>query len=317
MERIQREYNYSDVYLVPNKCIVNSRSECDTSIMLGKHKFIMPLIAANMKSVVNEETCEFFSKHGWFYIMHRYGIDQVKFIDRMQQQGYVASISVGVNEESFNQLKEIKNAKLHPEFITVDIAYIFSPKGEKMIKYIRENYPESFLIAGNMTTAEAVVEVTSWGAMACKLFVGPGHACTTKLASGFTRPTISTLLECSKFASVPLIADGGITVPGDISKACAAGASLVMAGSIFSGFDQSSTEIITIDGKKVCCYFGSASEFNKTEKKHVEGTKVLIEYKGDMTPYLSYLQESLRSAISYAGGRNLSALLTCRFVAIN
>lgn len=318
MKSITREYNYSDINLVPNKCIVNSRSECSTEVKLGKHKFSLPIIPANMKSVINQKSCEYFASKNMFYIMHRFDVDQLAFISSMKSKNYITSISVGVNEESYNQLKDIKNSKLDPDFITVDIAYVYAPKGEKIIKYIKDNFPNTFLIAGNMTTAEAVNEVTSWGADCCKLFVGPGKACTTRVMTGMTRPCVSTLLECSSMSKVPLIADGGISEPGDIAKAIACGAHMVMIGSLLSGFDQSSSEFIEIDGHKKAVYFGSASSDNKNNSAtHIEGKKVLLDYKGDMTPYLQSLSESLKSSISYAGGKDLSALSNCKIVSIN
>jgi GMP reductase len=92
---------------------------------------------------------------------------------------------------------------------------------------------------------------------------------------------------------------------------------MVMAGSLFTGYDQSASEIIEIDGHKKAVYFGSASEHNKGKYNHVEGKKLLLDYKGDMNNLLVELQEDLRSSISYAGGKDISALLTCEMVSIN
>lgn len=319
MQKITREYNYSDVYLVPRKTIVGSRKECDTSVKFGNRKFDMPVIPANMKSVVKEETCEFLSSNNWFYVMHRFGIDSVKFIDRMQKQNYIASISLGVNEDTYEQLKAIKEAKLVPEYATVDIANSWCPKAERMIKFVKDNFPKTFLIAGNMATGEAVQEIESWGADAVKVFVGPGLACTTRVKTGFTRPTISCLMECVKVAKTPVIADGGVKEHGDIAKALACGASMVMVGSLFSGWNQSGSEIIEDEnGHKRAVYFGSASEFNKNGKRvNVEGRRVFIDYKGDMNDLIVEMKEDLQSSISYAGGKKLNALRQVKIVSIN
>jgi len=314
----RREYNYGDVFLLSRKkAVVGSRSDCDTSVMFGGHRFAMPICPANMKSVVKEETCIFLSRREWFYVMHRFDVDQIAFIDKMHRFGHIASISMGVNEESYKQIDDIVAAKLKPEYITLDIASAWAPKAEKMVKYIKDKLPDSFLIVGNMAVAEAVQEIEAWGADCCKLFIGPGAACTTKLKTGFTRPTISCLQECVAAATKPVIADGGIREHGDIAKAVACGATMTMAGSIFNGYDESGGEIIEIDGHKKSIYFGSASEHNKGRYTHVEGKKLFQDYKGSMESLLVEMQEDLRSSISYAGGKDLSALLGCELVAIN
>lgn len=317
MLRIRREYNYSDVYLLPKKTIVGSRSECDTSVTFGPKTFAMPVVPANMKAVVNEETCEYMAKNGWFYVMHRFNINVVTFMDRMIKSSLFTSISIGVNEDTYRDLQYLLDAKLYPDYMTLDIANAWCPKAEKMVKYVKDKFPKTFLIVGNMATPEAVREIEQWGADCVKIGIGPGKACTTKLKTGFTRPMISCLMECVPEASTPVIADGGITEHGDIAKALACGATMVMAGSLFSGYDQSASEIIEINGTKKAIYFGSASEHNKGKYTHVEGKKIFEEYKGDMSKLLHELQEDLRSSISYAGGKDLSALTTCEMIAIN
>jgi GMP reductase len=322
--QIKREYNYSDVFLVPNKCIVGSRSECDTSVIFGGRKFDLPIVPANMPSVIDENLCEYLCERNIFYVLHRFGTNNLEFIDRMHTKGHIASISIGVNEESYVQLKEIKEAKLYPEYILIDIAYAFSPKMEKMLKYTKDIFPESFVWVGNVTTAEGVDALTNWGADAAKLFVGPGAACSTKVFTGFSRPCVSTILECAEMSKIPLIPDGGIREIGDISKAlCAAGGgTMVMSGSLLSGFDENPGVVMESSGKKYKEYYGNASPFiidknNKNKNKHIEGKKIQIEYKGSMDLFLKHIKESLQSAISYAGGTNLDALAKCKIVAIN
>ena len=305
------EHNYNSLFLKPRKAIVNSRSECDTSVILGNNTFSMPIIPANMSSVVDENTCKYLAERGYFYVMHRFGDDIGKFIINMKQTGLVSSISVGVNEYSYDVLKKLKVSCNAPDYITIDIAHCWSKKGEKMIKFIKDLFPDTFLIAGNSASGEAVSEIESWGADCTKLFIGPGKVCTTRLATGFTRGTVDCLLECSKYANKPIIADGGIREAGDIAKAINLGATMVMAGSIFSGFDESAGNIVEIKDKKYKEYFGSSTFFSKGKDEHIEGKKIFVDYKGSMGSYLKYLEESLRSSISYGGGNTLSCLKDC------
>lgn len=304
---MQKEFSFQEIFLKPKKCIVESRTECDTSIKFGKHTFKCPVVPANMKSVVNSETCEFLSQHGWFYIKHRFGVNNLAFTKHMHNKGYIASISVGVNDDSYQQLNHMKDEKVYPDYITIDIANAYSVKTERMVKFIKDNFPDTFLIVGNYATDEACIELEKWGADSTKAGIAAGKACTTFLATGFARPQFSAILECSKVANKPLISDGGIRNVSDISKALVAGASMVMAGSLFAGYKESAGEIIEIDGKSFKQYYGSASFNNTLSKRNNEGKCILVDYKGEMIRLLQQIEDGLKSAISYAGGKDLSA----------
>jgi GMP reductase len=322
---ITREYNYQDIYLRPGRTVVNSRKECDTSVVLGKHRFVMPVYPSNMKSVIDTETCEFMARRGWFYTMHRFNIDQVAFVQKMHEQNLIASISIGVNEDSINQLKQLQVTGVIPEYMTLDIANAWCPKAEKMIKYVKDHF-DTFLIVGNIATADAASEIHSWGADAVKAGIAGGRVCITKNKTGFHRPMVSTVLDCATYtreANLPLIADGGVVEHGDIAKALACGASMVMAGSLFAGYDQSAGNIIeiTMDGysspRAFKEYYGSASQYNKGEYKNVEGKKILIDYRGNMEHLLVELQEDLQSSISYMGGTKVADLVNAELLCIN
>lgn len=310
------ELNYGDVYLVPRKTVVDSRKQCDTSIQFGSRRFDMPLYASNMKSVVDAETCEYFARHGWFYTMHRFNMDIVGFVRDMQAKGLFASISIGVNDDTLEQLAALQAAALAPEYITLDVANAWCVKAERMIRHVKQQFPGSFLIGGNIATADAARDLQAWGCDAIKAGIAGGRVCITKNKTGFHRPMISTVRDCAAAVTVPVIADGGIVEHGDVAKALACGASMVMAGSLFAGYDESAGEIVEINGKHYKEYFGSASQFNKGEYKNVEGKKILVEYKGSMARLLVELKEDLQSSISYAGGRDLLALREVEMIVV-
>ncbi|WP_082696075.1 GMP reductase [Aquitalea pelogenes] len=310
------ELNYGDVYLVPRKTIVDSRKECDTSVQFGPRRFDMPIYPSNMKSVVDEETCEAFARLGWFYTMHRFNVDACRFTAAMHEKGLFASISAGVNEDTLQQLAELKAAGLTPEYITLDVANAWCVKAERMIKHIKDTFPGSFLIGGNIATADAARDLESWGCDAIKAGIAGGRVCITKNKTGFHRPMVSTVRDCAAAVSVPVIADGGIVEHGDMAKALACGASMIMAGSLFAGYDESAGEIVEINGKHYKEYFGSASQFNKGAYVNVEGKKILVEYKGSIGKLLRELKEDLQSSVSYAGGRDLSALRDVQMIQV-
>jgi GMP reductase len=305
---IKTEINYGDVYLVPKRTIVDSRKECDTSVQFGPRRFDMPVYAANMKSVVDEQTCEYFARRGWFYTIHRFQLDPVRFTANMQEKGLFSSISMGVTDDSYQQVAELKAAGVTPEYITLDIANAWCVRAERMIKHLKDAFPNTFLIGGNIATGDAARELEAWGVDAIKAGIAGGRVCITKNKTGFHRPMISTVQDCAAAVKIPVIADGGISEHGDVAKALACGATMIMAGSLFAGYDESAGQIVEIDGKHYKEYFGSASEFNKGAYKNVEGKKILVEYKGPIDRLLVELQEDLQSSISYAGGTTLSAL---------
>lgn len=306
---IPKEYNYEDVFLVPQKCIVQSRSECDISMLLGSRYFRNPVILANMKAVVDYNTCEYLASIGMFYIMHRFHLveeEYISFIQKMNQQ-YFSSISVGIQHSDKEFLQKLFLRHIRLDYITIDIAHAYSDTTLDMCRFIKDLFPDTFLIVGNVATSDAV-EFFQKDVDAIKIFVGPGKSCTTKNKTGFTRGCISCLQECSKVSTVPLIADGGIREWGDIAKAFACGASSVMIGSMFAGFDQSPGDIVEIDGHLKYIYYGSASYNNKQHKKHIEGKEIILDYKGDMMELIEDMEHSLRSSISYGGGKELEDL---------
>jgi GMP reductase len=288
--------------------MVDSRKDCSTTVKFGPREFVMPVYPSNMKSVVSAETCEFFARQSWFYTMHRFNVDSVAFTRDMQVKGLFASISVGVNEDTIEQLEALKAAGLQPEYMTLDIANAWCVKAERMIKHIKQHFPNTFLIGGNVATAEAARDLESWGCDAIKAGIAGGRVCITKNKTGFHRPMVSTVRDCVSAVTVPVIADGGIVEHGDIAKALVCGATMIMAGSLFAGYDESAGDIVEINGKHYKEYFGSASQFNKGAYVNVEGKKILVEYKGSMGKLLRELQEDLQSSVSYAGGATLSAL---------
>ena len=117
-------FNYDDINLIPKKCIVNSRSECDTTINLGKFTFNLPIVPSNMECVINEELAIKLAEKNYFYIMHRFNINIVEFVKKMKSLSLFASISVGVNDDSYEVLEKLKDQDLIPDFITIDIVYI-------------------------------------------------------------------------------------------------------------------------------------------------------------------------------------------------
>ena len=329
--------SYQDVYLVPQYSNAHSRSEISVSVKFGLKTFRVPVVPANMKCTIDDDKAKWLSENGYFYVMHRFGRttetkydDMFRSVERANAEKWnTISISVGVQKEDRKFLDDCLKAFLRIDYITIDIAHGDSVGMQEMLDFIKKmntvDY-SPFVIAGNVATPEAVGHLTTWGADAVKCGISNGESCTTYGKTGFGVPQFSCVLECAKVAKVPIIADGGIKTNGDIAKALAVGATMVMAGSVFAACSDSPSEsIIKMEScdwfecrgpksyapKHYKKYFGSASSTNKGSKRHVEGTTVLLPV--DPMTYeekLVEMTEDLQSACSYAGG-SMRELAVC------
>ena len=301
---------YSDITLMPKYSALGSRSYADTSIKFGGKKFNLPVVPANMRAVIDLKRARQLSDNDYFYIMHRFDMDPVSFCSEARAFKTI-SISVGVKEKDQEQVTQLAKSGLKVDFITIDIAHGHSLLMKEMIAHIKRHLPNVFIIAGNVATRDAIIDLEDWGANCIKVGIGQGLACITKDKTGFTYPMFSSMLECSSVAKVPLIADGGVKANGDIAKAIRAGATLVMAGSIFSQCSDSPAPTIMKNGRIYKQYFGSASELNKGHGDHIEGVVREIESNGmKYEDKYKEITQDLQSSISYAGGnmKNLSSI---------
>ena len=327
-------YSYSEVFLKPRYSEFHSRSEANTSITFGNQTFKLPVVPANMECTMNVDKAKYMSENGYFYVMHRFNKDKTapantdnkKFIELANNENWKnISISLGVKDADEELIQYCISKGLRIDFLTLDIAHSHSVRMKEMLAYLNRMYRSDictverpFIIAGNVASAGAVVDLENWGADATKVGIAQGDACTTYGQTGFGAPMFSCIQECADIATKPIIADGGIRTNGDFAKALVAGGHMVMAGSIFAACIDSPAEtvyreIITNElsnrgaGKIIVkpykTYYGSASAKNKGANVHVEGRVVELECnKMTYAEKLHEITESLQSSISYAGG---------------
>jgi GMP reductase len=320
-----RRFDFSDINLIPQKCIVDSRADCNTSTTFGAHQFRLPVIPANMECVINEAIAEQLAANNYFYVLHRFHGSALPFAKRMKEKNLPVSISIGVNTVGgYDEIAAFQEANIIPEYITIDIAHGHCIKMEKMLRFLTAAYATSpkkpCIIAGNVSTVDAVRDLESWGADAIKVGIGPGSACTTYTATGFGSRgaqgcVIKTCAEACRKPTTKIIADGGIQTPGDIAKALVLGAHMVMIGGMFSALKDSPGNTVSgTDGRLYKEFWGSASAHQSGKTSRIEGTKKLMLMKNNtIQDEMNYIEECLQSAISYGGGKYLYDLKNVQY----
>ena len=240
--------------------------------------------------------------------------------------------AVGVNSHSLEDVERL--VSVHTDAVVLDTAHGHSLGVLNTIKKVRAAFPDLQIVAGNIATAEAALALKDCGVDAVKVGIGPGSICTTRIIAGIGVPQLTAVLQTSealKGTGIPVIADGGIRYSGDIVKALAAGASTIMAGSLFAGVEEAPGEAIILNGRKFKSYRGMGSleamqkgskdryfqDMEEDIKKLVpEGIVAQVPYKGTLSEVIYQLVGGLRAGMGYCGAKNLEALRDAKFVKI-
>ena len=303
--RESRGLDYDDVLLVPQYSNIESRSKVDISGELTHGiQLNIPVIIANMDTVVNQNVIYEAWHMGALGIMHRYEDPEfifrdIKELDHNYVKPIIPSIGIGSKQVQL-ALRYIATNKIHA--INIDIAHGHSLNMCETILAIKKEHPYFPLIAGNIATPEAAMMLMNAGADVIKVGIGPGFVCTTRKETGAGYPQLSAIMEIAPVvheANKHLIADGGIRNCGDIVKALAAGADTVMSGWMFAGSKESGKET----------YRGMASlEAQKNFKgsaKNIEGKCTNVETKGSIKDILQTIKEGIQSGFSYTGAKDI------------
>ncbi len=213
--------------------------------------------------------------------------------------------------------------KARADCLVIDTAHGHSSRVIEAVRDIKRRHPDTQLIAGNVATGEAARELIAAGVDAVKVGIGPGSICTTRVVTGAGVPQITAITNCVRAAhgsGVPVIADGGVKFSGDVAKAIAAGADVVMIGSLFAGTEESPGELILFQGRSFKAYRGMGSigamregsrdryaqETTEVESKLVpEGIEGRVPYKGTLADMVTQLVGGLRAGMGYTGCRNI------------
>jgi IMP dehydrogenase len=241
--------------------------------------------------------------------------------------------AVGVSKDTIERVEALIHANV--DVITIDTAHGHSEGVIKAIKSIRKKFPQLQLIAGNIVTKEAAIELYQAGVDAVKVGIGAGSICTTRVVAGVGVPQISAVLEVAKAlkGKIPVISDGGVKQTGDAAKAIAAGANTVMMGGMLAGCDESPGEKVLFEGRSFKVYRGMGSlgamkqgssdryfqDMEEDIKKLVpEGIEGRVPYKGILADTIYQFVGGLRAAMGYCGSKNIHEFqTTTKFVKIS
>lgn len=320
MSEINREMAicFDDVLLVPQFSDIMSRSEVDISPSVSLTNRLTPLespiIAAPMDTVTNAAVAIALYRSGGFAVLHRYNsIEQQvtelkKFNDECGQYASIAC-AVGATGDYLERAQELYEEGCR--VFCVDVAHGHHILVKNALSALNNSLSNIHIMTGNVSTLEAFNDLADWGAASIRAGVGGGSCCTTRIRTGHGIPTLQTIIDCSKSdRDALLIADGGIRNSGDIVKALAFGADLIMLGSMLSGHNESPGESIMVNVTWHKMFRGMASREAQVDWRGkasvVEGVSTTVPVKGKINNTLDEISQGIQSGMSYTGTRSLT-----------
>jgi IMP dehydrogenase len=315
---------YDDIQLVPGYSEINSRQEIQLFTQLTTNYNIrVPLIASPMDTVCDHVMAIAMAKMGGVGCIHRFmSIEdqslevsitnrQVNNQDTKEEWNSTIPVmaAIGANGDYLERAREL--VKNGANVILIDVAHGHHILVKDALAQLKKHLPSYVdIIAGNIATRQGAVDLVHWGADALRVGIGGGSLCQTRIKTGFGVPNVTSLIETAEVSTVPIIACGGIKNSGDIAKAIAVGASSVILGSLLAGTKEAPGAIIEKQNGLYKRYRGAASLETKIthgqSTRNVEGESTVIPFKGGVKFITEGLLDGLKSALSYAGARELA-----------
>ncbi len=339
---IQEGLAFDDVLLQPNYSQIHPRDVQTFLQLTPKIKLKIPLISSAMDTVTEANLAISLAQLGGLGIIHKNMSipDQCKHVAKVKsfplknlkkfpeaavdKNGYlIVGAAIGITDNAIERAKTLIEHGV--DILCVDSAHGHSQRVIDLVKKLRAKFPTIEMIAGNVATGEGALALFNAGANVIKVGIGPGSICTTRIVTGVGVPQISAIMNvyaALKNKKAKIIADGGIRFSGDITKALAAGADVVMLGSAFAGVEESPGEVIELQGHKYKSYRGMGSlgamsagsndryfQDTKNVMKLVpEGVEGLVVFKGRLEEVVYQMVGGLRSGMGYCGADNIDNL---------
>ena len=304
---------FDDILLIPQQSNVKSRHEVDLSM----HGYSFPIVSSPMDTVTEWEMAAHIANAGGIGIIHRYMDKPDQLIQAemaMQGTSNVAGIGIAIGASDVLDTDYIESiVHMGINWVCIDTANGHGQACIEAVRLLKKQYPELMVMAGNVSTAHGYTVLAMVGADAVRVGIGGGATCTTRIVSGHGVPTLQSIIDCSYAKELNklntlIVADGGIKTTGDIIKSFAAGADMVMLGSMLAGTSESPGEVV--DGQKN--FRGMASTSAQTDWRGSvsveEGISTKIPFKGSVTTVINKIRSGLGSGCSYSGVNKLSEL---------
>ena len=321
-ERLETGLTFDDVLLVPRRSSIRSRQDVSLKTKLTKKiKINLPILAANMDTVCEQEMALALARLGGVGILHRFLTveAQAEMVENVKHENseYVVGAAIGTDHDAIVRSKALVDSGV--DVLVLDIAHGHAEHAIDALKQLKDSFPDTDVIAGNVATQAGAEDLYEAGADAIKVGVGPGGVCTTRLVAGVGVPQLTAIFSAS-VVPIPLIADGGITSSGDIAKAIAAGADSVMIGSMFAGTKESPGEVESSPKGLVKRVRGMASfeaiearairtgelvDDEYFEQRAPEGVEGVVPYKGEVSKLIAQMVAGLKSGMSYSNARTI------------
>lgn len=338
---MKKTHCFDDVLLVPQYSEIESRKYIDLSVsgfeesnakLTDNNPFLKcPIVGSPMDTVMGPESAAVLDAIGGFGVLHRYcTIEQSveMFLDASRrstsQHRPVANImvAIGATGDYLERATELYRAGCRA--FCIDVAHGHHASVKNALNEIRLKFEDDIhVMTGNVATLHAFNDLADWGSNSIRVGVGGGSMCTTRIRTGHGIPTLQSVMDCSKSdRDVYIVADGGIRNSGDAVKALAAGADMIMLGSVLAGHDESPGDVVDKHGNVITNrvfekelykkFRGMASREAQLQWRGrvsvVEGETTMVPYKGSMMDTLSDLIDGIKSGISYSGAKTIREL---------
>jgi IMP dehydrogenase len=337
---------FDDVLIEPGYSDISSREEVDLSSEFIGLKLKLPIVSANMDYITEARMAHAMWEAGGVGILHRFADLENEAENQARQRDWIESlhtadtpaiISVGVRhpQQTMDWLASLDMSKIHA--VCIDVAHGHMQKVLDLVEKIRATYPKNYIIAGNVATGAGYETLAKAGADVIKVGIGGGSTCLTRVVTGIGVPQLTAIMDCAEAKEklsekTALIADGGIRNSGDIVKALAGGADVVMIGRLLAGAEECpTTQTYTVhqsaDGTRMILsgpvsselgikgggtvyrqYRGQSTFGSNKDRYTKEGVSGLVEAQGPVREILRGLTEGVRSGMSYVGARTLPEL---------
>jgi GMP reductase len=319
--------DFDDVLIRPKRSEAPSRASI---VLQREYRFLnseatwkgIPIVASNMDTVGTMAMARALGPEMVTCLHKHYPDDRLIEFFKKDINRASTFFTIGIKDDEFDKLRAVK-AKVDLRLVCVDAANGYTKYFVERVKRIRETFPKTTIMAGNVATPDMVQELLISGAAdIVKIGIGPGSVCTTRMMTGVGYPQLSAIIECADAAHGlrgHVCADGGCRSPGDVVKAFAAGADFVMLGGMLAGHDECEGEWVEQDGKRVGMkFYGMSSRTaldrysgGRRDYRACEGREVAVPYKGPVKETIQEITGGIRSACAYVGATRLKDLSKC------